>query len=129
MREMGADSCIMQIPPESGPGEYSFQPIYREWVEDPVDQGAADSITFEVKHDGTVLNDLSNCCYVSAKGFPSENLPHRRSEAAQGSAGRSQGRGERAKPVYALVLHLLAPLREIQWYPDGGVRLMVEAIR
>ena len=68
MREMGADSCIMQIPPESGPGEYSFQPIYREWVEDPVDQGAADSITFEVKHDGTVLNDLSNCCYVSAKG-------------------------------------------------------------
>ena len=74
MREMGADSCIMQIPPESGPGEYSFQPIYREWVEDPVDQGAADSITFEVKHDGTVLNDLSNCCYVSAKGFPSENL-------------------------------------------------------
>ena len=67
MREMGADSCIMQIPPESGPGEYSFQPIYREWVEDPVDQGAADSITFEVKHDGTVLNDLSNCCYVSAK--------------------------------------------------------------
>ena len=42
--------------------------------------------------------------------------------------------GARQRPraidaVYALVLHLLAPLREIQWYPDGGVRLMVEAIR
>ena len=80
MREMGADSCIMQIPPESGlppesgPAEYSFQPIYREWVEYPVDQDAADSITFEVTHDGNVLNDVNNCCSIPAKGFPSENL-------------------------------------------------------
>ena len=42
--------------------------------------------------------------------------------------------GARQRPraidaVYALALHLLAPLRETQWYRDGGVRLMVEAIR